>query len=159
MLYGHYKCRASSFFAIYGNFNYLCVVFSHPLGGERGGEDREVWLAVVILGWTLMYICRVVFTPVNPPRVLYVWSTFVQMRLILPIRLIMSICAVIPVIYPCVTIIITIDLYSLSCWNRTSVLSDCFVAFILLELLYVLLEVCIEVLCCLMGLWESWWRG
>ena len=23
-------------------FIHLCVVFSHPLGGERGGEDREV---------------------------------------------------------------------------------------------------------------------
>ena len=30
-------------------FIYLCVVISHSLGGERGGEDREVWLTVVIL--------------------------------------------------------------------------------------------------------------
>ena len=66
--------------------------------------------------------CRVTNAPVDPSRVLYVHRTFVQIRLILSFASIMLLCAVIPVIYPDVPIIVIIDVCSLSWKYRTSVL-------------------------------------
>ena len=75
-----------------------------------------------------MYICCVVFTPVNSPRALYVHWTFVQMMLIRSFRIIMYLCAVITSDSILYISIHMFYVYSLSCWNRTSVHTESFVA-------------------------------
>ena len=128
---------------IYGKFIYLCVVLRHPFGGERGGEDREAWLAVVILRSSFTK------TDVHLPRRIHTGE--------------FTTCFICPLdiysddahstlshhhVYMCsdyqwsillCTYLLSIHMfyvYSLSCWNRTSVHTESFVATFSLRLHY-----------------------
>ena len=104
-------------------FIHLCLLVT-PWGGERGGEDRELWLSVVIIRSSFMN------TDVHLPRLFHNLMSMrcfislgelAQMMLIWPFASVLYMCSDIAS-DPYYNHLAYIDLYLFHVWNRTSVL-------------------------------------